>query len=88
MSETPSDEANRSDGHSPRAPGLAACVMGGLSAYVGVFVILFLDAVVWKTNYADRWIPTACHAPIRIIFYPLLLICHWQGWLPDMPPIR
>jgi hypothetical protein len=51
-------------------------------------VILFLDAVVWKTNYADRWIPTACHAPMRIIFYPLLLICHWQGWLPDMPPIR
>ena len=71
------------------ASGFVACVAGGLGVYVGVFVILFLDAMVWKTNYADRWIPTACHVPLRIFFYPLLLICHWMGWLPGgMPPVR
>ena len=89
MSDTPSDAADHSDSNTPRASGLVACVAGGLGVYVGVFVILFLDAMVWKTNYADRWIPTACHVPIRIFFYPLLLICYWLGWLPGgIPPIR
>ena len=88
MSDTPSDAADHSDRHTPRASGLVACVAGGLSVYVGVFVILFLDDVVWKTHYADQWIPTACHIPLRIFFYPMLLICHWLGWLPGgMPPV-
>lgn len=89
MSDTPSDVVNHSDDNSPRASSLVACVAGGLAIYVGVFAILFLDSEVWKTRFFDRWIiPTACHIPLRILFYPLLLICHWLGWLADMPPIR
>ena len=73
MSDMPSDAADHSDRHTPRASGLVACVAGGLSVYVGVFVILFLDSLVWKTNYADRWIPTACHIPLRIFFKIIVL---------------
>ncbi len=89
MSDTPSDAADHSDSNSPRASGLVACVVGGLSVYVGAFVILYLDSVVWRSHYVDRWIPTSCHIPLRIFFYPMLLIWHWLGWLPGpLPPIR
>lgn len=89
MSDTPSDAADHSDGNSPRASGLAAGIVIGLSVYVAVFAILFMDSLVWKTRIADRWIPAACHIPMRILFYPLLLICYWLGWLPHgMPPVR
>lgn len=86
MSDTPSEAANHSDSDSSRAFGLATCVLG---IYVGIFVIFFLDEVVLKTNYVGRWIPAACHLPLRIFFYPLLLIWHWLGWLPGgLPEIR
>lgn len=89
MSDTPSDAPEPVDNNPPRSSGLAAGIIGALSVYIGVFVILFLDDMVWKTRYLDRWIPTACHVPMRILFYPMLLICHWLGLLPDgMPPIR
>lgn len=88
MSDIPSDESDRSDSSSHRATSVVVCVLGGLAAYIGVFAILFLDSLVWKTHYGDRWIPTACHIPLRLFFYPLLWICHRLGWLPDLPPIR
>ncbi len=89
MSDTHSDAVDHSDGDSRRASGLVASIAGGLAIYVGVFGIVFLDSEVWKTRFFDRWIiPNACHIPLRILFYPLLLICHWLGWLADMPPIR
>jgi len=88
MSDTSSDAAEPVDNNSPRSSGLAAGIMGGLSVYIGIFVILFLDDMVWKTRYLDRWIPDACHVPLRILFYPLLLICNWLGLLPGgMPSI-
>ncbi|MBC7821924.1 MAG: hypothetical protein IAG10_33980 [Planctomycetaceae bacterium] len=89
MSDTPSDAADHSESNSPRASGLATCILGGLCAYVGVFVILYLDAIVLRTHFVDRWISPAFHVPLRIFFYPLLLIWLWLGWAPGpVPSIR
>ena len=89
MSDTPSDAPAPDDNDSPRSASLAVYVIPGLSLYIGVFGILFLDSFVWKTHVADRWIPELFHVPMRIFFFPLLLICHWLGWLPGgMPTIR
>ncbi len=89
MSDISSDEPDRSEEHSPPFTTTVVYLLSGLTAYVGVFALLFLDSIVWRTHYADRWIPTACHTPMRIFFYPLLWACHRLGWLPgDLPPIR
>jgi len=71
MSDTPSDAPAPDDNDSPRSASLAVYVIPGLSLYIGVFGILFLDTFVWKTHVADRWIPESCHVPMRIFFFSI-----------------
>jgi hypothetical protein len=72
-----------------RGSGLTAVIFCALVCYVGVFVMLYLDEVVLRTRFFDRWIPDSWHVPLRIVFYPLLMILHWLGWLPGpLPPLR
>ena len=62
--------------------------MGVLGIYVGVFVLLVLDSIVFRTHFVDRWIPERLWIPMRILFYPLLLVTKWLGLIPELPPIH
>lgn len=88
MSDATSDEVDHSDGGSSPVANVGTYILGGMGAYLGIFVILFLDEVVLRTHWVSHWIPESFHVPMRVFFYPLLLICHWLGWLPDVPPLH
>lgn len=85
MSDSSTEETDRSEPPASTNSAAWAWVLGVLGIYVGVFVLLILDEVVFRTYLVSRRFPNLA-TPARILFFPLLWIAHRLGFLP-MPPV-
>lgn len=85
MSDSSTEEADRSEQHAATNSAAWAWILGVLGIYVGVFVLLILDEIVFRTYVVSRRFPDLA-TPARILFFPLLWIAHRLGLMP-MPPV-
>ena len=86
MSDTQPDEVDRPENDSRSAASGLAWFGGTLAIYLGVFVLITLDGLVFRTHFASRWFPSLGR-PIRILYFPLLWMMYRLGLIAALPPI-
>lgn len=86
MSDTRPHDVDRSDRDSPHGASVLVRLGVILGIYMGVFLLLILDEVIFHTYFVSRWLP-GLEPAARILYFPLIWIGYRLGLLPPPPMI-
>lgn len=84
MPDPSTEDADRSEPSASKNSAAWVWSLAILGIYVGVFVLLYLDEIVFRSFVVSRHFQSLAR-PARIFFAPLLWIAYWLGFLPRSP---